>query len=160
MYGESRFENDHVPTVVDAFSMSVNVLHKDREIQLFDTAGQEDLTRLRLLAYPGTNVFLMCFAVDQESSYENIKQLWISEVRHHVPTAKIILVGTKKDLREEGKGKISEKLGRKLQKEIKAEFYYECSAKTGEGINALFTDTFNWYFSEDRTPTVIRDAVN
>lgn len=150
MYGESRFADEHVPTVMEMFSMHVNVLNKDRAIELFDTAGQEDYNRLRPLAYPGTNVFFVCFSVDQETSFNNVNQMWVPEVRHHVPTAKIILVGTKIDLRKDGNNAVTERMGRQLQRQIKAEFYFECSAKTGEGINALFTETFRWYFSEDR----------
>ena len=32
------------------------------------------MCRLRPLAYPGTNLFMVCFSVERESSFENIKQ--------------------------------------------------------------------------------------
>ena len=65
---------------------------------LWDTAGQEDYDRLRPLAYPQTDIFLICFALNNPTSYENIKSKWIPEVRHHMPDTLFILVGMKSDL--------------------------------------------------------------
>ena len=52
---------------------------------LFDTAGQEDYDRLRPLSYPQTDVFLVCFSVVKPDSFENVKEKWIPEIRHHCP---------------------------------------------------------------------------
>lgn len=43
------------------------------ELALWDTAGQEDYDRLRPLSYPETDVILMCFAIDQPTSFSNIQ---------------------------------------------------------------------------------------
>ena len=50
---------------------------------LFDTAGQEDYDRLRPLSYPETDVFLVCFSVVSPSSFENVKEKWYPEIKHH-----------------------------------------------------------------------------
>ena len=71
------------------------------ELALWDTAGQEDYDRLRPLSYPDTHVILMCFAVDSPDSLENIPEKWNPEVRHFCPNVPIILVGNKKDLRND-----------------------------------------------------------
>ena len=47
------------------------------------------------------DVFLACFSIDTRKSFDNIKANWIPEIRHHNPRTPIILVGTKKDIREE-----------------------------------------------------------
>ncbi|XP_022082088.1 ras-like GTP-binding protein RhoL [Acanthaster planci] len=60
----------------------------------------EDYYRLRpLLEYPGTDVFLICFSVERQSSFEHLESRWLPEIRHHMPTTPIILVATKIDLR-------------------------------------------------------------
>jgi GTPase SAR1 family protein len=43
------------------------------ELALWDTAGQEDYDRLRPLSYPETDVVLICFAIDQPTSFSNIQ---------------------------------------------------------------------------------------
>ena len=64
-----------------------------------DTAGQEDYDRLSPLAYPNSDVILMCFSIDLPDSLENILEKWVPEVKHFCPKVPIVLVGNKLDLR-------------------------------------------------------------
>ena len=77
-------------------------------MNLMDTAGQEDLKHLRILSYPGTHTFIVCFSVVDKTSFQNLYRdggledglnNWLIELRNGSPGAKILLVGTKKDLR-------------------------------------------------------------
>merc|ERR550534_79480 len=155
-YAENSFPEGYVPTVFDTYSMSIDLQPGMKKIiEIFDTAGQEEYDRLRPLAYPGTSLFMVCFAVDRESSFDNIKQKWVPEVRHHVPRAKIVLVGTKTDLRGESNS-ISKKKGDRLSDEIKAECYMECSAKTREGLNEVFAECFHRHFDPEPEPRPTR----
>mgnify|MGYP001227947970 CR=1 FL=1 len=72
---------------------------KEIEITLWDTAGQEEFDRLRLLSYPESDVIIICFSIIDESSYMNVKEKWYPEVKDQCPKVPIILVGTKLDLR-------------------------------------------------------------
>jgi len=145
-YTENRFPVDYVPTVFDNFTTGVEVDGKLINFALWDTAGQEEYSRLRALSYPETDVFLLCFSVVSAASFDNIKTKWFPEINHHCPGAKCILVGTKIDLREdkaaESKG---EKLptteaGKKLASDIGAECYLECSALTQNGLKKVFEE--------------------
>ena len=118
------------------------------ELSLWDTAGQEEYDRLRVLSYPYTDVVLMCFSVDNPDSLENITQKWVPEVRHYCPKVPIVLVGNKKDLRNEPS--IVQSLsrqkqlpvkpaeGREIMDRIGAVAYLECSAKSREGVRQIF----------------------
>jgi len=77
-----------------------------------------------------------------------VKQKWLEELRRAAPDTPFILVGTKADLRddeetvkklqEKGKEPISDKVGRKRAKDIKARLYLECSARDLNSVNDVF----------------------
>ena len=73
--------------------------HRVYQVGLFDTAGQEEFDSLRVLAYPHTDIFLLCYCVLSFPSYRNVKEKWVPEIRRHCPSAPIILVGTQVDRR-------------------------------------------------------------
>jgi len=147
-YTENRFPVDYVPTVFDNFTTGVEVDGNHINFALWDTAGQEEYSRLRALSYPETDVFLLCFSVVSPPSFDNIKTKWFPEVDHHCPEAKKILVGTKIDLRndkkilEELKGEKlpTTDMGESVAKEIQAKAYLECSAYTQEGLKRVFEE--------------------
>lgn len=121
---------------------------KQVELALWDTAGQEDYDRLRPLSYPDTDVILMCFSIDSPDSLENIPEKWTPEVKHFCPNVPIILVGNKKDLRNDpntikelSKMKqepVKPEEGRAMAEKINAFAYLECSAKSKEGVREVF----------------------
>ena len=127
------------------------------QLGLWDTAGQEDYDRLRPLSYPNTDVFLVCFSIISKSSYENVRQKWIPEIKHHCPDSPFIIVGTKTDLRtdEEVKKKIGDPLtkedGDRLAREVGAKQYVECSALTQEGLKQVFDESIRAALHKDDT---------
>merc|ERR1719420_1142809 len=123
---------------------------KPINLGLWDTAGQEDYDRLRPLSYPQTDVFLVCFSVISNSSFENVKTKWVPEIQHHAPGVPIILVGTKSDLRKDqqtqntlknrGQSMVDTGAANGMAKEVGATKYLECSALTQEGLKQVFDD--------------------
>ena len=118
------------------------------ELALWDTAGQEDYDRLRPLSYPDTDVILMCFSIDSPDSLENIPEKWTPEVKHFCPNVPIILVGNKKDLRNDEVTKrelmkmkqepVRPDEGKTIADKINAYAYLECSAKSKDGVREVF----------------------
>lgn len=110
---------------------------------------QEDFDRLRSLCYPDTDVFLACFSVVQPSSFQNITEKWLPEIRTHNPQAPVLLVGTQADLRDDVNVLIQlDQGGREvpvpqpqaqgLAEKIRACCYLECSALTQKNLKEVF----------------------
>ena len=98
-YTTNTFPSEYVPTVYDNYATTVVMDGRQISLGLCDTAGQEDLDRLRPLSYPGTDVFIICFSTISTESFDNVKSKWHPELKHHCPDKPYILVGTKVDLR-------------------------------------------------------------
>jgi len=148
VFSKDQFPEVYVPTVFENYVADIEVDGKQVELALWDTAGQEDYDRLRPLSYPDTDVILMCFSIDSPDSLENIPEKWTPEVRHFCPNVPIILVGNKKDLRMDESTKrelakmkqepVRQDDGRAMSDKIGAFGYLECSAKTKDGVRAVF----------------------
>ncbi|KAJ1262204.1 hypothetical protein BS78_09G088800 [Paspalum vaginatum] len=127
-YTCNKFPTDYIPTVFDNFSANVSVDGSIVNLGLWDTAGQEDYSRLRPLSYRGLI----------RASYENVLKKWMPELRRFSPTVPVVLVGTKLDLREDrsyladhaSAAIITTEQGEELRKQIGAVAYIECSSKT------------------------------
>ncbi|GAB5593558.1 RHO4 protein [Umbelopsis nana] len=137
----------YVPTVFENYIVNVTLDNgKMVELALWDTAGQEDYDRLRPLSYPETDVILMCFAIDQPTSFSNIQDRWLPEVTHFCENIPKLLVGMKIDLRHNsqrvaqlqavGHNLISYEEGENLGREIGAK-YYECSAMENTNVTEV-----------------------
>jgi len=93
-------------------------------------------------------VFLICFSIVDPASFDNVKQKWWPEIKHHCPDTPIVLVGTKYDLRTDPKvleeltkknlSPITKEQGQQLCKDINATSFNECSALTQHGLKAVF----------------------
>ncbi|XP_016369169.1 transforming protein RhoA-like [Sinocyclocheilus rhinocerous] len=133
VFSKDQFPEVYVPTVFENYVADIEVDGKQVELALWDTAGQEDYDRLRPLSYPDTDVILMCFSIDSPDSLENIPEKWTPEVKHFCPNVPIILVGNKKDLRND------EHTRRELAKMKQAGPFYlvKCMILKGKGHPAM-----------------------
>jgi len=149
-FTSNTFPEEYVPTVFDNYTSNIIVDNVKVSLGLWDTAGQEDYDRLRPLSYPQTDVFVLCFSVISPTSFTNITNKWMPEIRHHCPDTPVILCGTKIDLREDrdfanqlqrqNLQSIKREQGQRLCKKIRAFKYVECSALTQKGLKQVFDD--------------------
>ena len=161
-YTSNKFPSEYVPTVFDSYAVTVLVGGQAHTLGLFDTAGQEDFDTLRPLAYPHVDVVLLCFSVVQPSSFKNIRDVWLPEVKHYCHNTPFLLVGTMIDLRDnalpgEVLRTVSHGKGEKLAREIGAKMYLECSALTQRGLKRVFDEAIMASF-EPQEETKSRSA--
>jgi small GTP-binding protein len=147
-YSKQEIPPDYVPTVFDNYVVKLQVNNEEVTLQLWDTAGQEDLENIRVLSYTNTDVFLVCFSLVDPTSLANIQTKWLPELKKYVKEPSVILVGTKKDLRsddatlmrlqQDGQKPVQTAEGRAKSTEIKAVGYYETSAMQQDGVKQVF----------------------
>lgn len=162
-YTTNSFPGEYVPTVFDNYTANAIVDSQPINLGLWDTAGSDEYNTLRPLSYPGTDVFIICFALSSPASYESVRNKWHKEVSHFNPKTPIILVGTKLDLRdnpdtiqslkENNMAPISTSQGEKLAKEIGAAKFLECSAKTQTNLPTVFEEAVKAVFADQKDRT-------
>lgn len=69
-------------------------------LEVWDTAGQDDLGKLRAMAYNNADVFIICFSLVNRDSFEKAYTKWKDEVTALGPRCSLVLVGTKGDLKK------------------------------------------------------------
>ena len=165
---QETFPSLYEPTVFDTYNGTKNYKGCEVKLQIWDTAGHEDLGRLRPIAYANTDCFIVCFSLMQRNSLENACKKWISEVKTTARACPCILVGTKLDLREELERNGDETKLRECvtseeieqaAKKYAFQGFVECSAKEKKGLNKVFHTAFKVVFQmknmdKARTPGV------
>ena len=154
-YTTNGYPNEYIPTAIDTYDVVVHVDGEPVTFEMCDTPGQDDFDTLRPLVYPNTDVFLLCFSVVSPSSFANIREKWIPEIKKsrekgakkHVP---IILVGTQSDLRNDVNTRVelakykeqpvTEAEAKKLAKDLGCENFIETSALTQHNLKEVFDE--------------------
>jgi len=162
VFSDGTFPEKYIPTVFETYVKDIEVDGTSIELAINDTAGQEDYDRLRPLSYPGTDLILICFSIESPDSLKNVTEKWHPEVKHHCSRAPIILVGTKKDLRNDPKTiaelaqnkqeMIRPDQGKAVADRIGAVAYVECSAKNNENVNVVFQTATRHAMSKNSKP--------
>jgi small GTP-binding protein len=95
------FPAEYILTIGDYYRATAHVGRETVTLEMIDTKGSEDYDRLRPISYAETDAFLLCYSVASRESYDHIRAKWIPEILQHCPNAKMHLIGTKIDLRED-----------------------------------------------------------
>lgn len=162
---QDRFPTLYEPTVFDTYNGTKNYGGAEVQLSIWDTAGHDDLGRLRPIAFANTDCFLICFSLMDKSSLERAVTKWIAEVKATAKACPCVLVGTKLDLREQlerqaressqGNQEAMDKMmancvtteqAQKEARDARFQGYVECSAKEGKGLNKVFHTAFKVVF--------------
>ena len=142
----SRFCQDHfsetyINTIGGAYQQKILEMEDTTKVKLhiWDTSGQDRFRAMTSLYYRDAQAAILVYDVGNNGSFENIK-FWLNELTDKVDkdTMKIYLAGNKCDLPQE-KRVISEEKAKNFANENNLKFF-ETSAKTGEGVSALFNE--------------------
>ncbi|KAI9350354.1 small GTPase superfamily [Pilaira anomala] len=133
VYQNGKFPEKYLPTVFENYISRVDLDHKTVELALWDTAGQEDYDRLRPLSYFETDVVVICYAVDNQNSFQNVRDKWLPEVKHYCGNnVSLVLAALKIDLRSKSNKTITQQQVKKTKKKKNYDLAKEIGAKYGE----------------------------
>ncbi|KAL4878643.1 P-loop containing nucleoside triphosphate hydrolase protein [Aspergillus karnatakaensis] len=121
------------------FVYDINFSKKSFTLEIYDTGSpNQHWTSLR------PDVVLIAFDISNRASLEGLKG-WRSDVIRYFQRGEgeripVMMVGLKRDLREEGEGLIYPQETYRMAQELRCDRYAECSAVTGELMKEAFED--------------------
>lgn len=141
MYDE--FVEDYEPTKADSYRKKVILDGEDEQIDILDTAGQEDYAAIRDNYFRSGEGFLCVFSIAEKTSFDDTQEFRDQILRvkgADSTTAKnipFILVGNKSDL--EDKRQVSQSEAQQFAENMGVQ-YVETSAKTRSNVDKVFFD--------------------
>ncbi|KAJ5076581.1 ras-like gtp-binding protein rho [Anaeramoeba ignava] len=179
-YYEKKLPEEYLPTVFESFSNIFQIKNEEIErieeneqnqieneqnqqnqqnqieienkfqIEFWDSAIHEDNYRFLQIFCQEADIIVFCFSIIDYYSFENIQSFWIPNTEKYLKNKKIVLIGTKIDLRnneerinqlkEKNQKLITKEEGIELAKKIKAIKYFECSSFNQKGIETIFNE--------------------
>lgn len=137
-YTENEFQTSGISTCgVDVKCKFVSVDNIKIKLVIWDTAGQERFRGLAKNYFRGANGFVLVYDITDKKSFDKLRG-WMNDAKEKIDSEyKMIVIGNKKDCEDE----------REVESNILKEFgekngvkTMEVSAKTGEGVDSLFTE--------------------
>ncbi|KAI9514233.1 hypothetical protein NQZ68_034704 [Dissostichus eleginoides] len=136
MYDE--FVEDYEPTKADSYRKKVVLDGEDVQIDILDTAGQEDYAAIRDNYFRSGEGFLLLFSITEHESFSATadfrEQILRVKEEDSIP---LLLVGNKSDLEERRRVSAEEATNRAAEWGVQ---YVETSAKTRANVDKVFFD--------------------
>ena len=135
-YLQDNFPVDYDPTIEDNYFKRVAVDDQENNLEILDTAGQEEYECMRNEYIRKSDGFMLVYSIDKSESREKIKSL-IQQIKRikrsqNVP---MVLICNKIDVVPRGTYSSHEKFAKDLGLDI-----HMTSAKTGEKVAMIFEE--------------------
>ena len=96
-YLHNTFTENYEPTVLDVYQGTKSINKQQVDLEIHDTSGDDNLAQNRKVQYQNAHVFMICVAVNDENSFNNIEK-WKTEIRSVTTQAPFFLILTKSDM--------------------------------------------------------------
>ena len=127
---------EHDPTIEDRYKSNINIDGQDYEVEILDTAGEEDYQNMIDMWISFGDGFLLVFAINDRKSFDLLKVRYQRVIKgKHGNKCPMVLVGNKQDLEKERKVSYNEAKGQADSWGIE---YIETSAKTNFNCKEAF----------------------
>lgn len=137
MYDE--FVEDYEPTKADSYRKKVVLDGEEVQIDILDTAGQEDYAAIRDNYFRSGEGFLLVFSITEHESFTATAEFreQILRVKAEEDKIPLLLVGNKSDLEDRRQVSVDEARGKAEEWAVQ---YVETSAKTRANVDKVFFD--------------------
>ena len=139
-----KFPNEHDTTVEDQYKVNMTIEGIKCEVEILDTAGQDDYQTMLDTWIENGNCYLLVYSIDDSESFTQVKIRYerISQIKNTEPFS-VLLVGNKCDLPESSR-KINNDEVEKYAKSNGLE-YLETSALKTINVKEAFTQVVHDY---------------
>lgn len=137
MYDE--FVEDYEPTKADSYRKKVVLDGEEVQIDILDTAGQEDYAAIRDNYFRSGEGFLVVFSITEHESFTATAEFreQILRVKAEEDKIPLLVVGNKSDLEDRRQVSVEEARGKAEEWGVQ---YVETSAKTRANVDKVFFD--------------------
>jgi len=134
-YAQDSFEESYNPTNGAEFKLKLFAHDNKRvKVQAWSIANDEKFTAITKCLCPSTKGVILCYDTTNRESFENLPK-WFSIMKKHAKQAKIMLVGTKSDLKYQRIVSYDEARDWALSHKMS---YLEVSSKGGSNVEEAF----------------------
>ncbi|EGD76095.1 transforming protein ral [Salpingoeca rosetta] len=134
MYEE--FVEDYEPTKADSYRKKITLDGEECQVDILDTAGQEDYAAIRDNYFRTGEGFLCVFSLTETKTFEDMEDFREQILRvHDTDSMPIVLVGNKSDI--EDSRQVSKQQAEQLAQSWGVQ-YFETSAKLRTNIDEAF----------------------
>lgn len=131
--------NKHMEPTISAMFLTKKIELEDASVifEIWDTAGQERFNSILPLYYRNADIICIVYDITSKHSFIKAKN-WVEKIKMEYEPKIIVFISNKLDL-PVNKRQVSDDIVKHYVKEFDL-MYYETSAKTGEGIQTIFSD--------------------
>ncbi|XP_048481944.1 ras-related protein Rab-9B [Plutella xylostella] len=140
----NHFDDHSFHTIgVEFMNKTIEIGGSSYTLQVWDTAGQERFKSLRTPFYRGSDICILSYAIDDRSSFSNLK-MWLNEFLHYagvkngIEKFPFMVVGNKSDVSSKDREVPYEQLKHWCE-ENKIATYIETSAKNDNNVVEAFS---------------------
>ena len=138
---KGTFDAEQITTVGASYAtktIKISETNESLTLDIWDTAGQEKYRSLTRIFFQGAKLAILVYAINLKDSFENLKNVWLKELKDHADKNVVLgVAGNKSDLYE--KEEVPEQEAREYAKSIGAIFCLT-SAQNNSGIEELFEE--------------------
>lgn len=140
---------------IEYHSYITSVNNYTLRMQLWDTAGQEKFNAIISNYYKGTDVGIFLYSIDNEKSFNNIKN-WYQNLKENNENTLNILIGNKRDVEnEEGGRVVAYEKAEKFAEDNKFYAFREITCKSKEkdeldNILEIFDEIGKYFYDQNK----------